>query len=342
MNRYMWVRCTPSLRGRSGARARMRRGVALGAAVLALSLPLSACSSDGGSEAGGSSGASGSGGSSTADAAASPSSSATPRVDPASYRHALSNALGPLNSALQGVDRAEEGGSLNRALDSAASKAEAAADALETARTPENATAGNGQLVISLRALGQDLRSARGSGGRCAGSPRVTLDTAESPKSVREAGRALTNLGYDATLRLPRTEKAQHRRLANGAFIRDSSRGGLGRLTVRNGTSSDAVVTLTRGTRTAFSVYIRKGSNTTIRSVNSGAYTVYFTTGEDWNSRKSSFTRECSFEKFDDKANFRTVQVSGGTQYTVLTFTLNKVIGGNATTSQVPPGEFPS
>ncbi|GAB7030415.1 hypothetical protein JCM4914_18760 [Streptomyces platensis subsp. malvinus] len=321
---------------------RLRRGVVFGATVLALSLPLAACSSSGGSEAGGSSGVSASGGSSTADAAPSPSSSPTPTVDPESYRHALTNALGPLNSALHAVDQAEEGGSLTRALDSAASRAEAAADALVTARTPENATSGNSQLATSLRALSQDLRSARGSGGRCADSPRVTLGTAESPKSVREASHALTSLGYDATLRLPRTEKAQHRRLANGALIRDSSRGGLGRLTIKNGTSSDAVVTLTRGTRTAFSVYIRKGSNTTIRSVNSGSYTVYFTTGEDWNSRRSSFTRECSFEKFDDKANFRTVQVSGGTQYTVLTFTLNKVIGGNATTSEVPPGEFPS
>ncbi|UZJ33793.1 hypothetical protein [Streptomyces endophytica] len=310
--------------------------------MLALSLPLSACSSGEGSEAGGSNGVSGSGGSSAADSASSPSPSPTPSVDPQSYRHALANALGPLNGALRAVDRAQEGGSLNRALDSAASKAEAAADALETTRTPENATTGNSQFATALRALGQDLRSARGSGGRCADSPRVTLSTAESPKSVREASRALTSLGYEATLRLPRTEKAQHRRLANGALIRDSSRGGLGRLTVRNGTSSDAVVTLTRGARTAFSVYIRKGSDTTIRSVNSGSYTVYFTTGEDWNSRKSSFTRECSFEKFDDKANFRTVQVSGGTQYTVLTFTLNKVIGGNATTSTVPPGEFPS
>ncbi|MDT0457395.1 hypothetical protein RM550_16895 [Streptomyces sp. DSM 41527] len=270
------------------------------------------------------------------------SPSPTPAVAPATYRHALTEALGPLDSALRAVDGAHDGGPLNKALDAAAAKADTAARALQTTATPDNALAGNSHLALSLGALAQDLRSARGSGGRCSASPRVALGTARSPQSVEQAGRALTALGYDATLHLPRTERARHRRLANGAFVHDGSRGGLGRLTVRNGTGTDAVMTLTRGTRTAFSVYVRSGSEATVRSVNSGSYTVYFTTGEDWNDPKSSFTRECRFEKFDDRATFRTVRVAGGTQYTVLTFSLNKVIGGNAGTSAVPPGEFPS
>ncbi|MGW7577232.1 hypothetical protein [Streptomyces sp. NPDC054765] len=312
------------------------RTAALGAASLALALPLTACSSDGASSdpAGG--------GSSSSAAGSAPSPGPTPAIDPAVYRRALHDALGPLNSALRAVDSAHEGGSLDTALDTAAAKADAAADALQTAATPDNAIAGNSQLTTALRALGQDLKSSHGYGGRCATSPRVSLGTARSPQSIKEAGRALGALGYHTTLRLPHTEQAKHRRLGNGAFVHDGSRGGLGRLTVRNGTGSDAVVTLTRGTQTAFSVYVRKGSEATVRSVNSGSYTVYFTTGEDWNGAKSSFTRECSFEKFDDKANFRTVRVTGGTQYTVLTFTLNKVIGGNASTRTVPPGEFPS
>ncbi|GAO11537.1 hypothetical protein TPA0598_08_04480 [Streptomyces lydicamycinicus] len=325
------TRLSPRFRGPRGT----GRATALGAAALALALPLAACSAGGGSKAP-------TGGSSSSAAGSAPSPSQSPTVDPDAYRRALTGALRPLDSALRTVDGAREGGALDTALDSAARKAETAADALETVAAPDNALSGTSQLATALRALGQDLRSARGSGGRCATSPRVELDTAHGPQSVKEAARALKALGYDTSLRLPRTERAQHRRLANGAFVRDGSRGGLGRLTVNNGTSSDAVVTLTRGTRTAFSLYVRKGSKATVRSVNSGAYTVYFTTGEDWNGGKRSFTRGCSFEKFDDKANFRTVRVAGGTQYTVLTFTLNKVFGGNASTSTVPPGEFPS
>ncbi|MFF8788878.1 hypothetical protein [Streptomyces sp. NPDC015125] len=313
------------------------RAAVLGAAALALSLPLTACSSSSDGDGNGPAG-----GPSSPAAGSTYSPGPTPAVAPATYRHALTEALGPLDGALRAIDGAHDGGPLNRALDAAAAKADNAAGALQSTATPDNALTGNSQLTSALRALAQDLRSARGSGGRCATSPRVALGTARSPQSVQQAGRALTALGYDATLRLPRTERARHRRLTNGAFVRDGSRSGLGRLTVKNGTGTDAVVTLTRGTRTAFSVYVRRGSEATVRNVNSGSYTVYFTTGEDWNGPKSSFSRECRFEKFDDRATFRTVRVTGGTQYTVLTFTLNKVIGGNAATSAVPPGEFPS
>lgn len=311
------------------------RAAGLCAAALALALPLAACSSDGG-------GGGRADGSRSPAAGSVPSPSATQTVDPAAYRRALTGALGPLDGALRAVDDAHDGGPLGKALDRAAARADTAADALQSAAAPDDALAGNGRLVTALRALGQDLRSARGSGGRCATSPRVELRAARSPQSIKEAGRALAALGYDVTLRLPRTERAEHRRLANGALVRDGSRSGLGRLTVKNGTAGDAVVTLTRGGRTAFSLYVRKGSEATVGSVNSGSYAVYFTTGEDWNGAKSSFTRGCSFEKFDDSATFRTVRVAGGTRYTVLTFTLNKVIGGNARTSTVPPDEFPS
>ncbi|MFI0902120.1 hypothetical protein ACH4TE_01030 [Streptomyces sioyaensis] len=327
-------RSAPAPLPRQGRRRRTtHRAASLAAAALALALPLSACSSDG------------AGGASAADSSAAgsaPSPSPTPTVDRAAYRHTLSGALGPLNSALRAVDRAGEGGALNTALDTASSRADAAADTLQMTATPDDASPGNSQLVSALRALGQDLKSAGGDGGRCATSPRVALGSAQSPQSVQAAGRALTALGYDTSVHLPRTQPAQHRRLTNGTLVRDGSRGGLGRLTVKNGTARDAVVTLTRGKRTAFSLYVRHGSDATVRSVNSGSYTVYFTTGEDWNGPKSSFTRECSFEKFDDRANFKTVRVTGGTRYTVLTFTLNKVFGGNASTSTVPAAEFPS
>lgn len=320
---------------RQGRRLRTtHRAVSLAAAALALSLPLSACSSDG------------AGGASATDSSAAgsaPSPNPTPTVDRSAYRHTLTGALGPLNSALRAVDSAHEGSALNTALNTASSRADAAADTLQMTATPDDASPDNSQLVSALRALAQDLKSSGGAGGgRCATSPRVALGSAQSPQSVKAAGRALTALGYDTTLHLPRTEPAQHRRLTNGTLVRDGSRGGLGRLTVKNGTARDAVVTLTRGKRTAFSLYVRHGSNATVRSVNSGSYTVYFTTGEDWNGPKSSFTRECSFEKFDDHAHFKTVRVTGGTQYTVLTFTLNKVFGGNARTSTVPAAEFPS
>ncbi len=54
----------------------------------------------------------------------------TPTVDPDRYRRALTAALGPLNNALRAVDGAQDGKPLNTALDTAATKADAAADSL--------------------------------------------------------------------------------------------------------------------------------------------------------------------------------------------------------------------
>ena len=266
---------------------------------------------------------------------------ATPGVDPAVYRRTLAGAVAPLDKALRTVDRAREGRSLDRALDGAAEAATAAAGELETVRTPDDALTGHGGFVRALRELSEKLTDAKSDGGRCSGASRVALGSGGGLRTVRDSATALTDLGYPVRLRLPRTEKAQHRRLANGALVKDSGRSGLGQLTVSNGTDSDAVVSLTRGERVVFTVYVRRGADTTVRRVENGTYTVYFSTGEDWNASKRSFTTGCVFEKFDSKAKFRTIQVSGGTQYDVLTFSLAKTIGGNATTSEVPADAFP-
>ncbi|WP_446038583.1 hypothetical protein [Streptomyces sp. SID1121] len=329
------------LRARGAGRG---SAAALGAA-LALALTLTACSGDGG-------GGGGNGGDGGADpktptpatAAGTPAPTPTPvdPVDPAAYRHALAKIVAPLDTALRKVDRAAEGKALDAALDTAGTAADTAAGLLDLERAPDDAWSAHSDLADAVRDLGTSLVDARSGGGRCATSPRITLRSDDAPASVREADAALTALGYAVDLKLPRTEKAKHRRLGNNSLVKDRRQGGLGRLVIKNGTSSDAVVTLTKGQRTNFTVYIRKGQDATVRRVADGAYTVYFTSGTDWSGSKRSFTRDCSFQKFDDKADFNTRQVSGGTQYTILTFSLEKSIGGNATTSEVPEDEFPS
>lgn len=316
-------------------RRHVRGKITAAGAVCALALPLAAC------------GAGGSGGSGDDDvpgtpAASSPAPSPTPTVSGAEYDDSLATALTPLDKALRAVDRAKEGGSLDHALESAATAATTASEGVDAAGTPDDAVAGNTQLAQALRDLSDDLKGAEGDNGRCATSPRVELGSGTSLKSVEEAGNSLTSLGYRVPLTLPKTEKPKHRRLGNGHFVKDSGRSGLGRLTVDNDTDSDAVISLNTGKHTSFMVYVRKNAKTTVRGVRNGSYTVYFTTGADWNSAKRSFTRGCEFQKFDDKANFRTRSVSGGTQYQILTFSLGLTPLGNATTSDVPADEFPS
>jgi hypothetical protein len=311
------------------------RGAAAGTALLVL-LPLALTACGPGSDEG-------KGSDGTPSAAVAPTPSPSPTVDPAVYRRTLDSALGPVDKAFRAVDSAKEGKALDEAMAEAGDSARSAAGLLESAEAPVDAVDGTGSLADSLRGLGDSLTASQAGGGRCATSPRVELGSDPAALGgVRDAAGTLTGLGYPVRLKLPRTEKAKNRRLSNGSFIRDTGRSGLGKLTVKNGTASDAVVTLTRGRKTAFTVYLREGASATVRSVNNGTYTVYFTMGEDWNSAKKSFTRDCSFEKFDDPADFHTRQVSGGTQYDVLTFSLAKSIGGNATTTGVPQEDFPS
>jgi hypothetical protein len=314
---------------------RSGRGAAVGTAlVVLLPVALTAC---------GTGGDDGKDGAGTPSAVSSPTPSPSPTVDPAVYRRTLDSTLGPVDKAFRAVDSAKEGKALDQAIAKAADSARSAAAVLESAEAPEDAVDGTLSLADSLRGLGDTLTDSQAGGGRCATSPRVELGSDPTALGgVRNAAGTLSGLGYPVHLKLPRTEKAKNRRLSNSSFIKDTGRSGLGKLTVKNGTDSDAVVTLARGKKTAFTVYLRKGGSSTVRSVNNGTYTVYFTMGEDWNSAKKSFTRDCSFEKFDDPADFHTRQVSGGTQYDVLTFSLAKSIGGNATTTGVPQEDFPS
>lgn len=308
-------------------------------ALALASVSLAACGSGGGPE-----GSGGSGGSEPSASVSSGSAepSPSPTVDPVVYGNALTTTLAPVDRALRAVDRAPEGKGLAKALGAAATAATAAADALDTVPTPDDAATGNNDLAMSLRDLSGDLTDAAPDNARCATSPRVALGGGAGPAAVRKATDSLTALGYPARLKPPRTEKPRHRRLGNGHLVKDSGRSGLGKLTIDNGTDSDAVIALTRGKTSVFTVYVRKHDRATVRSVSNGSYTVYFTTGSDWNAAKKSFTRDCGFQKFDDKATFRTKQVSGGTQYDVLTFSLAKSILGNATTSEIPEDQFPS
>ncbi|MEV7422728.1 hypothetical protein [Streptomyces sp. NPDC091212] len=300
-------------------------------AVLALALPLAACDSGGDGD-----------GPDSPAAVTTSAPAPPPKVDPAVYRRTLESALKPVDKALRAMNRTDDGGALNKAFGTASDAAGAAADALTAAPTPDDAATANVSLTIALRALSENLKEASTAHGRCATSPRVELASTDGPAGLRDASAALTGLGYPARVAAPRTEKPKKRRLDNGTLVKDGGRGGLGRLTIDNGTASDAVVSLTRQKRTAFTVYIRKGRSATVRAVDDGSYTVYFSSGTDWNSARKSFTRDCAFQKFDDKAAFRTVAVTGGTQYTVLKYSLAKSVGGNATTSDVDEDEFPS
>jgi hypothetical protein len=264
-------------------------------------------------------------------------------VTPEQYKSSLGSAIGPLEAALRKVDKAGSKADLETALGTASGAAGTAADSLDSTKTPKAAATAHADLVRALRSLSTDLGTVKDDKSLCTtGSARVRLGKTGSNNSVPTASKALGDLGYPVKLGMPRTEKEQNRRLGNGTVIKNGGRGGLGKLKLRNGSGSDTVISLARGKQTVLSVYIRRSENVDLSNFTDGTYTVYFATGQDWDSRQRTFSRGCAYEKFDDPAKFRTVRVSGGTQYSILTFSLQKTVGGNATTSEVPPGDFPS
>lgn len=126
-------------------------------------------------------------------------------------------------------------------------------------------------------------------------------------------------------------------RPANGRILYSRIRGGLGRLTIRNGLKRDGVVTLVRGRTKAISVYVRAGKSATVRNIADGTYRIFFTTGYRYSVSKKRFTRSASYQRFNDRLRFRTF----GNQYTIYRLTLHQVPGGNARTNHVNPRDFP-
>lgn len=124
----------------------------------------------------------------------------------------------------------------------------------------------------------------------------------------------------------------------NGRILYSGIRGGLGRLTIKNGLSRDGVVTLVRGRTKAISVYIRARKSVTVRNIKDGRYRVFFTTGYRFSVSKGRFTRGATYQRFNGSLLFRTTS----TQFSTWRLTLHAVPGGNAGTSSINPKDFPA
>jgi hypothetical protein len=134
----------------------------------------------------------------------------------------------------------------------------------------------------------------------------------------------------------------QDRRLDNGQFVRPGSRTGRGELTIDNGGDKDAVISLAMNKSPAFAVYVRNGSKYTVKGIRDGTYEIFFTTGADWDSQNRTFTRDRTFQRFDDTLNFTTTKTATEIRWRTWTITLHSVPGGTANASEVNPNDFPA
>jgi hypothetical protein len=202
-------------------------------------------------------------------------------------------------------------------------------------------------LSEDLTALSNDL-SSLGSGTDTAGDtacaaavPAVEVGQLDSLSKLAADIRQAAASGHSTGLAVPKFPKQQKRTLATGTYLRDTDRNGNGRLTIENGGSGSAVVTLMRNGTRSFAVYLRKNATYTVRGVRDGTYSVYFATGTDWDAKHKGFTSGCAYEKFDKSLKFTTTYTSRYVRYMTYTLSLYGVVGGTATITGVAPDKFP-
>ncbi|WP_162795625.1 hypothetical protein [Nonomuraea lactucae] len=320
-------------------------------ALVLASLTVSACTATTSGPLGGeprASGVAGGLGEPPAVSSAAPSVTSTPSqaaLAPEAYKGELTPQHKAVADALKGVLDARSVKSLNSRLERAGQATDGAATALAALSPPEQVRPQHDAYVSSLREFAAGLSSTSGkvaSRDLCtSGAVLTALD--DRLKALDAAGEALQQAGdYPADVVTVKAKGKQSRRLGNGSFVRRGSLNGRSSLQIHNGDSRDAVVTLVRGKSKVLSVYVRKKKKFKIRGVSDGSYKIFFTHGADWDGKSRAFTRDCSFERFQESVRFKTTFTATRIRWHDWRITLHAISGGNARTSGVDPDDFPS
>jgi hypothetical protein len=130
----------------------------------------------------------------------------------------------------------------------------------------------------------------------------------------------------------------------NGKVLTNKIKGGRGKLTIENGNDVDAVLMLAKKSspkKALLVVYVRGGKDATVKNIKDGTYIVYYSLGERWDAKSKAFTVGGDRRRFEDTIKFKTIRVSTMITWKDWTLTLNTVLGGNAPTEGVDPGDFP-
>jgi len=278
--------------------------------------------------------------------------SATPTptgMSPASYQKALSAFDARLGKQFAALRRARRPNAVRKTMSGiqmALSDAKADLGSLDPPVAVQQAHAA---LLGAVDALATDLagaESAASEGRVCAGSSATALiSRTAGARQVRAAAANVAAASWDRAHKyrvgvfMPREQPDRNRRLDNRTVIRRPT-GGLGELTIDNHGGDDTVMSVVRqgGARTpVLVVYVRGGGKATVNGIRDGTYRVFMTGGRDWDPALHVFTRDCTFERFDDTISYTTT----ANTYTTHTYTLRPLTGGNASTSNVDPDSFP-
>ena len=263
------------------------------------------------------------------------------------YGATLARAIDPLGSALKRLAEAKAYKGLHGRVTAVETAAAKAVTVLSPITPPTELAQEHSQLVSALQAFHDELNglsSRVGDRALCTGSAvRAGLGNADGTSALRAALAAVSAKlpGDQPALKLPAAGQKGDARPSNGKLIRAGNGDGRGELTIDNGGSADAVVTLSKGRKAAVSIYVRKNKKHTVKGVPDGTYTVFFTGGGAWDDTARAFGRDCAFQRFDNTMTFRTIRTATQIRWSRWSITLQRVIGGNARTADVDPNDFP-
>ncbi len=180
--------------------------------------------------------------------------------------------------------------------------------------------------------------------GKVAATPEVMVaggdrQVVQLPVATRKAGRHTVAAGaFKQGLVVWKITRP-----ANGTVLANKVKGGMGRLTIRNGDQDrDAVIVFAKSSRTLLAVYVRANKSYTVKNIKDGTYAVYFTFGERWDSYSKAFTSSLDRRRFSETLRFKTTRTSTAIRYSVVTISLHQAGGGGLPTDPVDEDAFPS
>ncbi|MBB3095889.1 hypothetical protein FHR83_003559 [Actinoplanes campanulatus] len=269
---------------------------------------------------------------------------AAPPLDPVAFQASLDAADKELAAGVNALRAATTPRAVAGAADALAEKVRTQESTLSALTAPAAASAAHGDLVAALSTLADELSSVSGAADDrsvcTGGSATAALGRTDAATGLRTAIAALAASDPAAKYRfgsfVPAVTKDQIRRKPNATYLTRVT-GGSGQLKIDNGDAVDTVVKLVKvgSKKPTVAVYIRGNKKVTTGRIKDGTYQVFLASGVDWDGKR--FTRECAFSKFDDSLKFTTTS----RQYTIWELSLKEVLGGNASSSDVDPDEFP-
>jgi hypothetical protein len=179
-------------------------------------------------------------------------------------------------------------------------------------------------------------------------APRPTLDFSDLGKYGAALGNSATPPSaatkvYEAvpvdTCANPDPDEVESRP-PNGSS--DKAGGGYGTLKITNGNTEDAAVILASTIMQPEDrfVYIRAGMSATMAGIPTGQYRMMFQIGRNWDGQGEAFRCVSATGAFDRLASFEEQEKLDAIEYTAISITLHKLVGGNARTTAMPQNQF--